>query len=112
MNADVAYAIGRAVPSVVTPGVKRPRFVIGSDARLSSPELKKALAKGLVESGANVDDVGFVSTPTFYLVSAKYGYDGGIQVSASHNPKHWNGFKIVGKNGVPEIGRASCRERV
>jgi len=111
LDRDIAHAIGRAARVVISAKSDRPRVVVGMDARLSSAELKDALIRGLLESGADVDDIGFVSTPTFYLVTAKHGYDGGIQVSASHNPKNWNGFKLVGrhavairyKNGIDEI---------
>lgn len=88
---------------MIAPSHIKPKLVVGSDARLSSPELKEALVRGLLESGADVHDVGFISTPTFYLVVARYGYDGGIQISASHNPKNWNGFKVV-KGGAAPIG--------
>lgn len=100
LNADVAYAVGRTARAAIAPQKQRPKIAVGMDTRLSSPELKNALIRGLLESGANVDDIGLVSTPTFYLVVARYGYDGGIQVSASHNPKEWNGFKLVGPQAV------------
>jgi len=68
--------------------------------RLSSPALKKELINGITDSGLDVVDVGLVSTPTFYFAVAYYGYDGGIQVSASHNPKEYNGFKLVRENSI------------
>lgn len=72
--------------------------------RLSSPILKKYLIKGLIDGGADVIDIGLTSTPTFYFAVAKYKYDGGIMISASHNPKQWNGFKIVRDRAIPVSG--------
>jgi len=77
------------------------KLVVASDMRLSSPKLKESLTRGMVEAGATVVDIGLASTPTFYFAVAHYNYDGGIQVSASHNPKNWNGFKIVRERAVP-----------
>jgi len=74
--------------------------------RLSSPELKQQFIRGLLDSGIAVDDLGTISTPTFYYATAYYGFDGGVQVSASHNPKDWNGFKFVGRHSSP-IGFAN-----
>ncbi len=79
-------------------------ITVGCDMRLSSPLLKINLIRGLVDGGANVVDVGTVSTPTFYFTVGKYKYDGGIMISASHNPKEWNGFKLVRKMGLPVSG--------
>jgi len=70
-------------------------IVVGCDMRLSSPKLKEAVMRGLVDGGANVIDIGMVSTPTFYFAVANFSYDGGIMISASHNPGEWNGFKVV-----------------
>jgi len=69
--------------------------------RLSSPSLRKEVERGLLDSGVNVVDIGLSSTPTFYFAVAYYGYDAGIQVSASHNPKSYNGFKMVLQAGYP-----------
>ncbi len=76
-------------------------IVVGCDMRLSSPALKNRLMQGLVDGGINVIDIGLVSTPTFYFAVAHYGYDGGILVSASHNPKEYNGFKLVREKASP-----------
>ncbi len=97
-----AYAIGRAYATLMLKenGGKSMSIAVGSDARLSSPALKAMLVKGLTESGLSVLDIGLVSTPTYYYAVAAKGYDGGIQVSASHNPKEYNGFKMVRKGGI------------
>lgn len=81
-------------------------IVAGRDMRLSSPQLHKELIRGLIDGGANVIDVGLVSTPTFYFAVAFYKRDGGVMVSASHNPKDWNGFKMVRQMASP-IGDTS-----
>ena len=103
VNASDAYAIGNVFADLIRDrsGKPTPRISVGSDARLSSPELKEALIRGLLEGGADVDDIGLVSTPTFYAVQASDGADGGVQVSASHNPQEWNGFKLVYERSIP-----------
>jgi phosphomannomutase len=80
------------------------QIAVGRDMRLSSPALKDNLIRGLVDAGADAIDLGLVSTPTFYFAVAKYKYNGGIMISASHNPKEWNGFKLVRAGGVPVSG--------
>lgn len=99
LNEDTAYALGRAYATHFNMVGKK--VAVGSDTRLSSPSLKEKVIAGLLDSGVDVDDLGLVSTPTFYFATSFYGYDGGLQVSASHNPKQWNGLKIVGKNAYP-----------
>jgi phosphomannomutase len=97
-----AYALGRGYATLVLE--KNPAastVVLSSDMRLSSPSLKAAVLRGLIESGLHVVDIGISSTPTFYFAVAYYGYDAGIQVSASHNPKDYNGFKMVMKKSFP-----------
>ncbi|MEI7619993.1 MAG: phosphomannomutase/phosphoglucomutase [Candidatus Falkowbacteria bacterium] len=83
---------------------KKLQIVVGADMRLSSPSLKKALIEGLIAGGANVIDIGLCSTPTFYFAVANFSYDGGLMVSASHNPSEWNGFKMVRSKAVPISG--------
>ncbi len=106
LSEDLAYKIGRAYATLLTeenPN-KQLNIVVSGDMRLSTPKLKPKLIKGLIDSGCNVIDVNMLTTPTFYFAVAYYGYDGGIQVSASHNPKDYNGFKMVRKNAVPISG--------
>lgn len=79
-------------------------LAVGRDMRVSSPSLYERVIAGLTASGANVVDVGLVSTPTFYYAVGVNRFDGGIQVSASHNPKEYNGLKMVRARGVA-IGR-------
>lgn len=84
--------------------IKKLKIVVSSDMRLSSPSLKKHLINGLLDAGADVIDIGMNATPTFYFAVAKYKYDGGIMVSASHNPKEWNGFKLTREKAIPISG--------
>ncbi len=102
LDEDLAYKIGRAYGIFIfKKNFKAKNIVIGSDMRLSSPALKKEAVKGITDCGLNVIDVGLVSTPTFYFAVGYYDYDGGIQVSASHNPKEYNGFKMVREKSLP-----------
>ena len=80
------------------------KFAIGADMRLSSPSLKKSLLQGIIDSGADAVDVGTVSTPSLYFAVGSSNLDGGLMVSASHNPKEWNGFKMVRSKGLPISG--------
>lgn len=79
-------------------------IAVGRDMRISSPLLKENLIRGLQDGGANVLDLGLVATPTFYFAVGKNNCQGGIMISASHNPKQWNGFKLVRSKGVPISG--------
>lgn len=90
------------------------QIVIGTDMRISSPSLTKAAIETLVDMGAQVVDIGMVSTPTFYFTVFHYGYDYGIQITASHNPPQWNGAKIVkrGENGLIKIGKSTGLEEI
>ncbi|MEA2065026.1 MAG: phosphomannomutase/phosphoglucomutase [Patescibacteria group bacterium] len=102
LNEEFAYELGRGYATfILKNNIGAKNIVIGSDMRLSSPALKKELIKGLIDSGLNVIDIGLASTPTFYFAVAYYNYDGGIQVSASHNPKEHNGFKMVQEKASP-----------
>lgn len=115
VDEEGAYAIGRAYATLMLQenDGQSLSVAVGSDARLSSPSLKAMLIKGLTESGLNVLDIGLVSTPTFYYAVAANNYQGGIQVSASHNPKEYNGFKIVRRGAIAiglDTGLGSLRE--
>ena len=96
LNPTIAYRIGLAYSHLLkqeNPG-KKLNIIIANDMRLSSPQLKKSLIKGILDSGINITDIGLASTPTFYFAVGYYKHHGGIQISASHNPKDWNGFKV------------------
>lgn len=88
--------------------------VVGTDMRLSSPSLTKKAIETLVSLGAEVVDIGMVSTPTFYFAVYHYAYDCGVQITASHNPKEWNGIKMVknSSSGLVKIGKGSGMEEI
>jgi len=88
--------------------------VLGRDMRVSSPSLFEVAKKTLVASGATVIDVGLVSTPTFYFAVLHYGYDIGIQITASHNPKEYAGSKFVKRQGdtIVKIGKSTGMDQV
>jgi phosphomannomutase len=81
--------------------LKAKRLVVGRDMRESGVGLSRALIRGITATGADVVDVGIVSTPMQYFACGHIGGDGGVQVTASHNPARYNGFKISGKGVVP-----------
>ena len=90
------------------------RIALGRDMRLSSPSLFEVALKTLIDMGALVLDVGLVSTPSFYFSVYHYDVDAGIQITASHNPKEYNGIKFVkkGKNGLIKIGKSTGMDTV
>lgn len=109
---DSAYKIGRAYGTFIqneNQG-KLLTIAVSYDMRLSSPSLAQKLTEGLLDQGLNVCDVGLNSTPTMYFATAFYGFDGGIQVSASHNPKEYNGFKLVRAKAVPISGNSGIND--
>ena len=97
LNDDVAYRIGNATAEFL--GAKR--MVIGRDMRLSSAELSDSVAIGLVEAGVEVLDIGLCGTEMVYFATAHLGADGGIMVTASHNPADYNGLKLVREDAKP-----------
>ena len=98
-NEDTFYQIAQGYAKLVKP---RGIVAVGMDARLSSPALKQAIIKGLADAGVSVMDIGLASTEMYYFAVGYYKLAGGIQVTASHNPKEWNGLKMV-KQGVAPI---------
>ena len=106
IDTGVAYTLGRTFATLLlkrNPN-KKLKIAVGGDMRLTTPELKTYFMNGAADVGIDVDDFGMVSTPTFYFGVGFFEYDGGAQVTASHNPKEWNGFKVVGPRASP-IGR-------
>src|SRR3989344_4855796 len=93
---------------------KQLSIVLSYDMRLSGPQLYGAVKKTLVDIGAKVIDTGKLSTPSFYFTVAHYGYDCGIQVTASHNPKEYNGMKFVinSPKGLIKIGKSTGMEDI
>ena len=80
---------------------EQPTILLAYDMRLSGPQLFSSVKNALIEMGANVVDAGQLSTPSFYFAVFHYKYDAGIQVTASHNPKEYNGFKLCRENVMP-----------
>jgi phosphomannomutase/phosphomannomutase/phosphoglucomutase len=109
LNEDVAYRVGRAYAEFVKPR----KVIVGRDIRLSSEELGKALEQGLLDSGVDVYDIGLCGTEVVYYATFAREMDGGIMVTASHNPPDYNGMKFVregsrpisGDNGLQDIRR-------
>lgn len=90
MDEDVAYRIGRALVAFLDVDT----VAVGRDMRISGPKLQAALMRGITDQGANVVDIGLVSTDTLYFAVGKYEYPAGVMITASHNPAGYNGFKI------------------
>jgi phosphomannomutase len=97
INEQDVYRIAKAYCEFVKPK----EVVIGCDVRLSSPALKKAAIKAVVDGGIKVIDVGEISTDMLYFAVANYGYAGGFSITASHNPKEYNGLKFVREGSRP-----------
>lgn len=97
LNTDLAYKIGRAIATYLNAN----SIVIGRDVRKSSPELSEALAKGITDAGCNVIDLGLCGTEMIYFGTPFLNADGGVMITASHNPPEYNGLKFVKKGSVP-----------
>jgi len=97
LNKENVFKLGRALGTIINADSYRysKSIVVGGDIRLSTTSLKASLIDGLLRSGAEVIDIGTCSTPYFYYVVEKICCDNGIMVTASHNPKEFNGFKFV-----------------
>jgi len=97
LNEEVAYRIGQAYAAFIKPK----EVVVGYDIRLSSQALCAALTRGLTDSGVDVSNIGQCGTEEIYFATSFLGVDGGIVVTASHNPKDYNGIKFVRENSKP-----------
>ncbi len=100
LNEDIAYRIGRAFAE----HTKAKKVVVGGDVRLTSETLKNATAKGLNDGGCDVLDIGLCGTEHIYFATSHLVCDGGICVTASHNPIDYNGMKLVRENSKPISG--------
>jgi len=100
LNADVAELIGRAFVD----HLKAEVVAVGRDMRLSSQPLFEAFARGATAQGADVVDLGLTSTDELYFAVGNYGYSAGAMITASHNPKEYNGFKLCRKDAIPLSG--------
>lgn len=106
LNEDIAYRIGRACGEYLKPNT----IVVGGDVRLTSEELKLALANGLRDAGVNVLDIGLAGTEEIYFATFHLGVCGGIEVTASHNPMDYNGMKLVREDARPISGDTGLRD--
>ncbi|MEW5248948.1 phosphohexomutase domain-containing protein [Microbulbifer sp. 2201CG32-9] len=106
LNADVAYRVGRAFAQFLTAR----RVVVGHDIRLTSPELTEALVEGLRDAGADVYHIGECGTEEVYFATFHGHFDGGICVTASHNPMDYNGMKFVRAGSRPISGDSGLDE--
>lgn len=106
LNEDVAYRIGRAYAEFLKPK----RVIVGRDIRLSSDGLCGALTQGLLDSGVDVYDIGLCGTEGVYFATFSEGMDGGIMVTASHNPPDYNGMKFVRAQSRPISGDTGLKE--
>jgi len=106
LNRDLAYKIGRAYARFL--GAKR--VVIGHDIRLSSPEIAGAVTDGLRDSGVDVVDIGCCGTEQVYFATFHLKLDGGVMATASHNPKDYNGLKLVRESARPISSDTGLKE--
>ena len=106
LNDDIAYRIGRAYAQFLAPK----KVVLGHDIRLSSPAMSKAVMNGLRDGGVDVFDIGECGTEEIYFATSHFNMDGGIVVTASHNPKDYNGMKLVKESSKPISGDTGLNE--
>ena len=106
LNEDIARRIGRGYAEVINPGT----VVVGHDIRLTSESIKAALVDGLREQGVDVFDIGQCGTEEIYFATAHLKVGGGICVTASHNPKDYNGMKFVRAESKPISGDSGLKE--
>lgn len=100
INEDIAYRIGRAYAQAIKPK----KVVVGYDIRLTSPLFSQAVTRGLIDEGVDVYNIGLSGTEQVYFATFHYEMDGGIAVTASHNPKDYNGMKFVREGSRPISG--------
>lgn len=111
INEEIAYGIGRCF----VPLIGGARVAVGCDMRPSGTALFEAFARGATEAGADVTDVGLVSTDALYFAVGKYGFDGGVMITASHNPAQYNGMKFTRANAEAislDTGLSTIRDQL
>src|SRR5215470_15442177 len=111
VNEEAARLIGRGFVAYL----QATRIAVSRDMRLSSPSLAAAFIDGARQQGCDVVDYGMMGTDMLYFAVARDGHDGGVQITASHNPKEYNGIKMVRKEAFPlsgEEGIAEIREMI
>jgi len=108
LTPEIAETIATAFGTFIGAGKK---LAVGRDIRIGSEELKDAVAQGLTHTGCHVADLGIVTTPILYFAIAHERKDGGVMVTASHNPPEWNGLKLCRERGVI-VGQGSGIEEI
>ncbi len=106
LDEETAYKIGR----VFVHYLSCKNVAVGRDMRLSSPSLFEHLTRGIIEASADVIDIGLCSTDALYFTVGKFGYEAGIMITASHNPKEYNGFKMCRQEAVPLSGQEGIEQ--
>lgn len=103
INEEIVYKIGLSYSKFLKnkSNKEKLKIAIGRDVRVSSGSLAKSLIKGLVESGTDVFDISICTTPQLYFACGFYNYDGSIMITASHNPKEYNGLKLTREQATP-----------
>ena len=101
LDDKIAYRIGNGLARYLKPT----SIAVGRDMRISSDELFEHLSHGIIDAGVDVVDLGRISTDGLYFAVGKFEYDGGIMITASHNPKEYNGFKICRQQALPLSGQ-------
>ncbi|HHU46880.1 MAG TPA: phosphomannomutase/phosphoglucomutase [Bacteroidales bacterium] len=96
-NLDDIYKIGFFLPTLL----KTSKVLVGRDMRMSTPDMFSALSKGITDAGADVYDMGLTTTPMVYYFTAKHHFDASVMITASHNPKEYNGLKVSRTNALP-----------
>ena len=91
------YKMGFFLPQLL----KTDKILIGRDARTSSPEIFEYLTTGIIDAGADVYNIGLATTPLVYFSTVKYGFNASVQITASHNPREYNGLKVSRQNALP-----------
>src|SRR5499427_2211365 len=107
---EVDEAAARAIGAAFMVNLKATRIAVGRDMRLSSPSLAAAFIEGATSQGDDVVDYGMIATDMLYFAVARDRHDGGVQVTASHNPKQYNGMKLVRQEAFPLSGDAGLLE--
>ena len=110
LNEDIAYRIGRAYAQFMQAQTKKVTVAVGADIRHSSEGLKMSLANGLMDGGAHVIDLGVTGTEEIYFATFYLKLNGGIEVTASHNPIDYNGMKLVREQAKPISGDTGLNE--
>ncbi|MGZ3678215.1 MAG: phosphomannomutase/phosphoglucomutase, partial [Ktedonobacterales bacterium] len=106
LNEDAAYAIARALVQFLGAN----QIAVGRDMRVSSPALAHAIIRGIIDQGADAIDLGLTTTDELYFAVGKYGYPGGVMITASHNPAKYNGMKMCRADAIPLSSETGLNE--